>query len=242
MAEVLNKNAGLKKYGLTVGLIVAIETESLLKRYKDIMVPVEVKGWEVWTFKKGDVTVYAINSRAGTIRAAAATQLLITKFDVDLIVNYGVAGAIRPEIAVVDTCVVEGVVHYEMDVTPDGMEPGEYFDYRMKVFKTDERFVKAAEDMGIRKVMLASGNRYVVDPDEKRKLAEDFDCDICEMEGAGIAITCFKNEVPCLMIKTISDSLEGGDAEYQEMEERAADVCLGYVDELIEKVAEVHAE
>ena len=45
------------------------------------------------------------------------TQFLISKFDVDLIVNFGVVGGLTPEMELAKTCIVESVIHYDFDTS-----------------------------------------------------------------------------------------------------------------------------
>ena len=55
------------------------------------------------------------------------------------------------------------------------------------------------------------------------------------MESAGILFTCKFNNIPCLMVKCISDSLIGGADEYeqncvkaaQNFMELATEICVG---------------
>lgn len=45
-------------------------------------------------------------------------------------------------------------------------------------------------------VTVASGDVFVTKNDDKHRLAKEFGADICEMELAGIAIACERNNVP----------------------------------------------
>ncbi|MCI6093895.1 MAG: 5'-methylthioadenosine nucleosidase, partial [Clostridium sp.] len=62
--------------------------------------------------------------------------------------------------------------------------------------------------------------------DEKRSLHDEFNADICEMEAAGIALTCNRSSVPCLLIKAVSDAVEGGAEEFAREIDRCAELCL----------------
>lgn len=64
-------------------------------------------------------------------------------------------------------------------------------------------------------------------------MADLFDADICDMESAGIILVCDKNKVPNLFIKTISDSIQGGSAEFREYMEEAADTCIDIINSII---------
>ena len=79
----------------------------------------------------------------------------------------------------------------------------------------------AMEALGLREAAVASGDQFVEDRDRKRALNAR-GCDICEMEIAAIARVCFLSGVPCLSIKCISDTFEGGAGDFWTNVERSA--------------------
>ena len=54
--------------------------------------------------------VYVAKSGIGEIAASSLTQYLITKYDVKLILNYGVVGALKPNLKINDCAVLKSVV------------------------------------------------------------------------------------------------------------------------------------
>jgi adenosylhomocysteine nucleosidase len=46
------------------------------------------------------------------------------------------------------------------------------------------------------------------------------------MEAAGIVLTCNKNQIPCLLIKTVSDSITGGVSEFKKSINESAKICI----------------
>ena len=113
-----------------IGMVVAVEINAVMKKYSDRLVEKKVKGYKVYTIDFGDKVLYITQSGAGEIKAAACTQMLIDLFDVELVINYGVVGALREELAATNTCVVERVVHYDMDTSAvDNCEVGRYLEY-----------------------------------------------------------------------------------------------------------------
>lgn len=67
----------------------------------------------------------------------------------------------------------------------------------------------------------------------KRNLHQQFGADICEMEAAGILYVCKKNEVPCLMIKMVSDGITGGAEEYTKNVEETADIAIHILSDIL---------
>ena len=86
---------------------------------------------------------------------------------------------------------------------------------------------RALVDTGARAVRgaIASGDQFVSEPDAKAAIAEHFDASVCEMEGGAIAHVCLLNEIPCCILRAISDGADDGAAlTYAEFAERAAHV------------------
>ena len=200
----------MKKAKKTMGMLVAVEIGAVLSRYGDKLTDVSETGFDVKRLDSDDYTMYILKSGAGEIAAAAGTQFLITKYGAEFIINFGVVGGLTPEMSLAKTCVVESVVHYDFDTsTIDNCEVGRYLEYP---------------------------SIYVDDPAKKRALHADFNADICEMEAAAILLTCNRNRVPCLMIKAVSDAIEGGCEEFTAQVDRSAAICLEVAHRVIEKL------
>ena len=71
------------------------------------------------------------------------------------------------------------------------------------------------------------------EPDKKRFLNRTFGAHICDMETAGIVITAARAGVPCLVIKTVSDGVEGGAAEFEKELGRASAICIDIADKIV---------
>lgn len=226
------KGAYMKK----IGLVTAVEITSVMRKYADSLVREEVKGFDVYSIDFGDKIMYVAQSGAGEIRAAACTQMLISKFDVDLVVNFGVVGALRDEIKLLNTCIVDKIVHYDMDTSAvDNCEVGRYLEYDDIYLRTTKQYVEMTlkHNPNIKVVTCASTDKFIVDAEKKKEIADLFDADICDMESAGIILVCDQNKVSNLFIKTISDSIQGGSAEFREYMEKAADTCIDIIDSII---------
>ena len=219
-----------------IGMIVAVEIAAVMKRYEGRLEDASVPGFEVKLLRTEDYELYIVNSGAGEIASSSAVQLLISHFGVSMVVNFGVVGGLTPEMAVAKLAVVTDVVHYDYDVS-------EYLGYRKAVhvgyptcnIPATKALVDAALaiEPGLKPVICASGDKFIGSSERKWALHEEYNADICEMEAAGIVLTCNRNGVPCLLIKAVSDSMGGGAEEYAREFERCADICLETVDKLI---------
>ena len=161
--------------------------------------------------------VLCVPATVGEIAASASCQLLISKYNVDLILNFGVVGALTEQMSVCSTVLVKDVVHYDMDVSAiDNIPVGCYGCFEDIAVATDAKLLaKALEIQNMPVVRCASADKFVDDATAKSALNTNFGADICDMESAGILFACRFNNVPCLLVKCISDSLFGGHAEYR---------------------------
>ena len=222
-----------------IGLLVAVEMGAVLSRYGAPQETQHIDGFEVLRYENESYTVYAVNAGAGEIAAAAAAQLLISAFHVDLVVNFGVVGALTPEMTLARTCVVEAVVHYDFDVSEwVNIEIGRYLQYPTPYIPTTPALVDraCAIEPSLRRVVCASADKFIGTEEKKRALHERWHADICEMEAAGIVLTCARRGVPCLLIKTVSDALGGGAEEFNRELNRSAGICLAIADKIIREL------
>ncbi len=194
-----------------IGIVAA-----MLQEYEPLK---ELLGNEIWTkncngfmvkkFSFNGNEIYLANSGIGEILASACTQTLIVSFDVDMIINYGLAGG-KPEKEVGKMFLVSGVVHYDFDLSPiDNVKKGVYERFGDAVIKTDENLRKIVkENFEIEEVICASADKFVASNDIKNQLYNEYGATIFEMECAGVLIVCKNSCVPCLILKAVSDNGE----------------------------------
>lgn len=203
---------------MKIGIFTAMakEAESFLNSG---VTPEVVGGFTVYRFTLGKhEAVLCCPPSVGEIAASAACQLLITKYEVDCILNFGVVGALTPKASVQSFVYVKDVVHYDMDVSEaDNTPVGRYGCFDGVAVKCDEALIRKALKVNeLPTVRCASGDKFVGAVERKTQLSHTFGADICDMESAGILFACCFNNVPCLLVKCISDSLTGGYGEYRE--------------------------
>lgn len=156
-----------------------------------------------------NVDCYLIKCGIGKVNAGRVTQILISEYKVDYIVNMGVAGSITKEINAMDIVVGEKLVQHDFDITLFGHDKGE-IPYTGRYFSSDVKLVEIAKKIGKVNVgVIASGDIFVSNQEQGEKIHEDFDALCVEMEGAAIAQVCSLCNVPFIVIRAISDSIYG---------------------------------
>ncbi|MGK0467200.1 5'-methylthioadenosine/S-adenosylhomocysteine nucleosidase [Clostridium sp.] len=219
-----------------IGMIVAVEIEAVLNKYGLPIKKLEFAGYSVYQYKLGENNLFVIHSGAGEIAAAMTTQFLISQFRVDFIVNFGVVGGLTHEMSLARTCIVESVVHYDFDTSEaDGCDVGRYLEYPSVYISTTKEIVDEAlkSEPLLRKVICASGDKFIARKEKKEELHNIFNAEICEMEAAGIVLTCNKNKIPCLLIKTVSDSITGGVNEFKNAINESARICIDITNRIL---------
>ena len=222
-----------------IGLVVAVEIDAVLQRYGEPLQSERFGSFDLRVYKSGRNELYVMHSGVGEIAAAAATQLLITVCKVDLLVNFGVVGGLTDEMALTKTCVVTRVVHYDFDLSGiDPVSPAQYPGFADIYLPADTALVEKARAVcpELKPVTCASADKFVGNQEDKERLHRLYGADICEMESAAVLLTCLRCEVPCLMIKAVSDGLTGGGEEYYEALQKSAALCLAVTDRIIREL------
>ena len=219
-----------------IGLLVAAEMDSVFARYGTPGRTERRCGFDVFQFENDQYTLFVIHSGIGEIAAAAAAELLIDRHAVEMIVNFGVVGGLTVEMETAKLCIVTRVVHYDYDLSGiDEVQPAQYPGYDSIYLPADATLVEKALALcpDLRPVTCASADKFVGNQSDKERLNRQYGADICEMESAAVLLTCRRSEVPCLMIKAVSDGLSGGGQEYYEALQECAAKCLSVTDQII---------
>ena len=222
---------------MTIGLLIAIpqELEAFLQSGEE-RTEETVCGRTVFKTRMEGHELYAVLSGFGEIDAAAATMLLIARFGCEIIMNFGVTGALDADLKVEDLFVAEKAWHYDFDATPymRNLKKGQYEEYPDEFIPLDPGLVKLVAGIipGIRKIAVASGDKFVEDRAEKLRLRES-GCGLCEMELAAIARTCERSGVKCLSIKCISDAFDGTGADFEKNVKASAAKAFGAIREVL---------
>lgn len=166
------------------------------------------------------------------VNSAIATQILIDRYNVDCIINTGIAGGMNTDVKVCDIVIASEVMHH--DVTTRFLE--EYPPY-CGSYPTDKDLIERAKESCKQHNInyfvgkIVSGEQFISDNDVKKKIVTDFSPHAVDMESASIGHCCYRNAMPFATIRCISDNAdEEGDISFEEFgiiaAKRVADVVL----------------
>lgn len=177
----------------------------------------------------------------GKVNAAVCAQTMLLTWPVKLVINSGVAGALREPLEIGDICVATELVQHDVDTTAIGDLPGfvstvEKIYFPCAKWAVDGILAAAAKFEGVRAIpgRIASGDQFVTDRAAKERIVAQFEASACEMEGGAISQVCSINGVDCAVIRAISDSSSGKhQMEYMEFMPMAAETSAKVVLEFL---------
>lgn len=215
---------------MKLGIIGAMEKEVAL--LKDHMENVHTRihaGMEFWEGRLEGCPVVVVRCGVGKVNAAACTQVLADLFQVDGIVNTGIAGALDPRLDIGDFVISTDAMYSDFTVAALGLTPGQVPHMDVLAFPVDERLAACAEDacnaLNLRWIRgrIATGDQFVSDHTQKERIISVTGGACTEMEGAAIAHTCYLNGIPCVILRAISDKADdSADMDYPAFEVQAA--------------------
>lgn len=207
-----------------------VEVQALKGQMKNLTVT-EKTGTEFCEGILEGTPVVLVKCGIGKVNAAICTQILCDCFDVTHIVNTGIAGSLAASQNIGDMVVSSDVWHHDFDCVHFGYDmcriPG-----MPQSFAADEKLIvlakQAAEQTGstVRIGRVASGDQFVADPALKNQIIERTQALCTEMEGAAIAQTAYRNGIPFVILRCISDKADNSaQMDYPSFEAMAANRC-----------------
>jgi adenosylhomocysteine nucleosidase len=203
---------------MTIGIIAAMNEELEILISKMDVQNVSKKANMEFNFGKLEgKDVVAVVCGIGKVNAAICAQILIDDFKVDRIINVGIAGGLADNVYPGDIVIASNLVQYDMDTTAFGDKLGQIPRLDTYAFKCDEEMIckakKACDLFDDRHSFvgrIVTGDQFVSNKDKTNWLLEKFDALACEMEGGSIAQVCYLNNIPFLVIRSISDNANNG--------------------------------
>lgn len=238
-----------EEFIVTIGIIGAMNEEieallnDMLNVQKEIKAEIEFyKG----IYNGHDIVV--CKSGVGKVNASICTQILIDRYKVSKVLFTGVAGAVDPSLDIGDIVISTDCMQHDMDATSLGFKQGEIPFMDRYIFQADDILIDLASkvsneevnNQNIVKGRILSGDQFVANREKVRQLFEQFDGACTEMEGAAVAQVCSMNQIPFVIIRSISDKADGSaDRNFLEFVKYAAEnsykIIIGMLNRLNHK-------
>ena len=227
---------------MTIGVIGAMQMEvDNLKEALSDTKTVTYSGVEFVCGKLDGKDIVAAKCGVGKVFAAICAQTMILKFNVDMLVNIGVAGTLTRDLEVLDVALAGKVLQHDIDTSPLGDPVGLISGINTIFIPTDEHMneVMAAclkeKGIKVKKGAIATGDQFIAKDEQRDFIREHFDAIAAEMEGGSIGHVCYVNDVPFTVLRSISDG-SGGAMDYETFAEKSAVQSIDVVKDFISNI------
>jgi len=229
---------------LKIGILVAMEEE--IKRLTEEIK--ESKTFEIakQTFYDGKIhnqPVTVVQAGIGKVNATIATSLLIHEFDVDVVINTGSAGGVGAGLSIGELVVSTELTYNDVDNRGFGYTYGQ-IPQMPERYLTDETLRKMIEraakklDWFVQSGLIVTGDSFISSDEDIERIKEYFpEALVTEMEGAAVAQTCAQFDIPCAVIRAVSDTADQeATVDFDEFVllagQRSAELVMGLIEEL----------
>ena len=215
---------------MTIGIIAAMDKE--IKKYQEMFDLTKTNNQlNIYEGNYQDKKIVLCLCGIGKVNAAITAQYLIDIYHPDYIINSGCAGSLIEKVKVLDTILVDFACYH--DFTPIRIMKS-CVPNNGKI-KADQQLLNKAKDILDKKEIayhiggITSGDCFVTSSEMRDDIYNKTNCLAVDMESASIGHTAKKNEVPFLIIRSISDFADGA----TEQEEQAANISALLVKDII---------
>lgn len=157
------------------------------------------------------VEVILVQSGIGKVNSAIAATLLLSKHEVDAIINTGSAGGIGEGLSVGDVVISTEMAYHDVDATVFDYVIGQVPQMPAR-YQADRSLVeqtsKAAKKVGLQMVqgLILTSDSFIADKKIVDQIKHHFpDALASEMEGAAIAQVCYQFDKPFVIVRAMSD-------------------------------------
>ena len=232
---------------MKLGIIGAMDVEVATLKEKMEGAAVSVKAG--MAFCEGTlegVPAVVVQCGVGKVNAALCAQILCDCFHVTHLVNTGIAGSLCADLDIGDLVVSEDAMYHDMDAVHFGYPYGKVPGMDVTAFPADKTMIQyacaAAEAVnpGHNKIgRVASGDQFVAVKELKERIIANTQGLCTEMEGAAIAQVAYKNGLPFVILRAISDKADdSAEMDYPTFERIAAHRCAEVTMKLAKQLKE----
>ena len=226
-----------------------VEVEILLSEMEE-KTSRTIAGSVFYEGKLEGLEVVVVQCGVGKVNAALCAQILCDQYGVTHLVNTGIAGSLCADLDIGDLVVSQDAMYHDVDCVHFGYPYGRVPGLDVTAFPADETVMgyafAAAEQIhpGHTKIgRIASGDQFVADKALKEKIIAATQGLCTEMEGAAIAQTAYRNQIPFVILRAISDKADdSAQMDYPTFEAIAAQRCARVTTGLARRLMQAQLE
>ncbi len=189
-----------------IGAVIAMQSEAdVLLSEMSIKNSLVISGKQIHVGLAFGKEVVLCVCGVGKVNAALGTQILIDKFGVDTLLNFGVAGGLNDGTALCAVYQIGGAVQFDFDLVQlNGTKMGTLNEY-------DEPYLPCdALPLPLPVKNLGTADRFNDSHEDYLLLTNELKADIRDMEGGAIVQTAHAAKLPIYCVKAISDVAGSG--------------------------------
>ncbi len=204
---------------MKIGVILATEEEfaSFVNEFKNEVEIKTIKNlpFDGISFSYKNHDIYALYSNIGIINSTLASQCLIDKYNINLILNVGACGGLKENIKKNEIFIVENVIYYDFDLSLiDNVKKAQYPGFDSEIIPLPNKYLSLIEaKLSLKRMNCASGDKFITDKEFISHLVNDFNCSICDMELIGETLAAYKNKIDIISLKVVSDNASASEYE-----------------------------
>ena len=188
-----------------------------------------INGISFTTGRVGKQRVVVAETGIGKVNAAAATAFVLAYFRPRRVLFTGIAGGTNPDLQPGDMVIGQRVAHHDYGWMTMTDPPQPSRQTRNAITKQSNpvyfladsvlllRAQEAAKTLDFESIpatnrpptlvvgTIVTGDVFVSSEEKVAQLRRDYGADATEMEGAAVAQICYQEQVPCLVIRSLSD-------------------------------------
>ena len=232
----------MKKLGIIGAMDVEVATLKERMEEKHIRT---IAGSDYCEGKLEGMDAVVVQCGVGKVNAALCAQILCSCYGVTHIVNTGIAGSLNAQLDIGDFVISRDAVYHDMDATNFGYPMCQVPGLSVLAFPADEMLMAeaynaadAAHPGHVQIGRVATGDQFVAEKALKERIIANTGAFCTEMEGAAIAHTAWKNGVPFVIIRAISDKADdSAEMDYPTFEAAAARRCAQVTQSLAKRLS-----
>ena len=234
----------MKKLGIIGAMTVEVQP---LKSLMEGLNIVHRAGMEFYEGTLEGLDVVVVVCGVGKVNAALCVQVLCDCFGVTHVVNTGVAGSLDSALDIGDLVISKDAMYHDFDCHPinDHYAVGQVPGLSVLAFPADDELIRAAYEAaeavqpGHNRIgRVASGDQFISSAEQKAYIIHHTGALCTEMEGAAISHAAWRNGVPFVVIRAISDKADASaEMDYPTFEAIAAQRCAAVTRNLAKMLA-----
>lgn len=189
-----------------IGVVIAMQSEAdILLDEMQIMRSLNVSGKKIHVGKAYGKDVAVCVCGVGKVNAALGAQLLVSKFDAEKLLNFGVAGGLNGGTKLCEVYQISAAVQFDFDLVQlNGTKIGTLNEY------TENYLALNLLPLAFDVKKLGTADRFNDSAEDYKLLTAELQADIRDMEGAAIVQAAYAAQLPVYAFKAISDVAGSG--------------------------------